>query len=390
MTGVFDSHWSARNFASAGLADSMELPAPASAIISLFPHLRLYLDESACIGDEDVEFEGSDHMEMPPHPPLASPPPTTTETEPEPQYIIEEEEILMSGSNSVDEEMLAQVILIEDDEQPPPPPPRELLLAMPITDARHQTRSTEATPENAALRTLVPSDPDHHINLIGPMDEGWMNDRIYDLSPPIAPPGMTVHDAKSQAHLYNNTEIIGRFLIKRGFPLIGKGSTTLVFLLTDTTVAKVAKYREDVNPSRFRQHRKQRKQDVLLHRDYPSCFAETRFKRVDIAPPHQTFRTNIDDKVIIIKGRWSYFGWYQDLYVQELVQPLVSISSESIYAHPNYYLLSQMINRNRHLLLHQWGMTRVKRMDTFVRDPHTGAISRVTWQLSWLVPFDYQ
>jgi len=341
-------------------------PPPAAIGISLFPTLRLYLDESACIGSDDDQFEGSEHqLRMPGTPPELLL--RTTE-----ELVIVDEEIMNTSEDAL--------IVLDDEEEEELSREHRLALPLPTAAGGHQTRASQATPENEALRTLVPTDPNHYINTIGPMDEGWItSDSLLDLRPPVAPPGMRVLDTRSQEHFYKNTETLGRFLIRRGFPLIGQGSSTLVFLLTQNTVAKVAKYRIDVNANRFRMHRAQRNQDVLLSRDYPSCFAETRYKRVNIAPP-------TDDK-----SHWSYFGWFHDLYIQELLQPIRSISSAAIGAHPNAHLISQMINRNRHLLLHQWGMTRVKSVETFVRDDTVpSGVKRVSWTLSWLVAYDYE
>lgn len=99
--------------------------------------------------------------------------------------------------------------------------------------------------------------------------------REYIHKPPTNLVGANVLSTKND---YAYTERIGKYLIDRGFPCIGRGSGTLVFLLTDTLVGKVSRYggsdvTRDSAPAR--KHTSERKRDLCMAIRYPTCFAAT-------------------------------------------------------------------------------------------------------------------
>ena len=81
---------------------------------------------------------------------------------------------------------------------------------------------------------------------------GWANGDhtavffMFDLDPPevLHHERLRAFDATGAIKKeYRNTERVGQYLMHRGFPLIGEGTATLVFLLKVDLVAKVARHR---------------------------------------------------------------------------------------------------------------------------------------------------
>lgn len=94
---------------------------------------------------------------------------------------------------------------------------------------------------------------------------------LWDLKPPLSPPGALSAGSYAQAA---NIGEVARYLLTQGFPLLGEGSFTLTFLLTDDWVAKVTST-EPYAYRRFR-HFQERNRDLAMWAAYPTCFAKTR------------------------------------------------------------------------------------------------------------------
>lgn len=166
----------------------------------------------------------------------------------------------------------------------------------------------------------------------------------------------------------NKTEPIGVYLIQRGFPLIGKGRYSLVFLLNDTYVAKVAKYRAEHKDKGYLygEHVRERNIDVALYRDYPTTNAETRYVRVNVEEPLYT----------------TYH-----LYIQELLSaPFYhgGLDPDEVSRDENAWMIAAMLVRNQGAHeMNQWGTTRVRR-HVLVRADGT----QEERERRWLVRFD--
>ena len=175
-------------------------------------------------------------------------------------------------------------------------------------------------------------------------------------------------DLKDAERYRNKTEPLGVYLIERGFPLIGKGRHTLVFLLSATYVARVAKYRADhkENGHLYDEHVRERNLDVAFYRDYPTCSAETRYVRV-----------NLLEK--------TYESCY--MYVQErLTRPFYhgGLDPDEVRRDENGWMIAAMIVRNQGAYnINQWGLTRVRKHTLIKADGTQEECER-----RWLVRFD--
>ena len=177
-------------------------------------------------------------------------------------------------------------------------------------------------------------------------------------------------DLKDAERYRNKTEPLGVYLIERGFPLIGKGRHTLVFLLNATYVAKVAKYRADHKEKgclhMYEKHISERNLDVAFYRDYPTCSAETRYVRV-----------NLLEK--------TYESCY--MYVQErLTRPFYhgGLDPDEVRRDENGWMIAAMIVRNQGAYnINQWGLTRVRKHTLIKADGTQEECER-----RWLVRFD--
>jgi len=147
----------------------------------------------------------------------------------------------------------------------------------------------------------------------------------------VPPPAASVYDAVRH---YDRTEALGIYLIARGFPIIGEGRHTLVFLLTDRYVAKVARWdlgrgHDDL----YFKHLEERNLDLAMARDYPACFARTEL--VYTFSP-STYR----------------------MYVQERLNTtgaiMHGIDAERIKREPNGYAIQCMLDNNKDIEFKQW------------------------------------
>lgn len=76
---------------------------------------------------------------------------------------------------------------------------------------------------------------------------------------------------------FDDTEDIGKYLIERGFPIIGDGSHSITFLITPTWVAKVARYGWHTSRNQHTlKHFQERNLDLTMYQAYPKVFAESR------------------------------------------------------------------------------------------------------------------
>jgi hypothetical protein len=192
----------------------------------------------------------------------------------------------------------------------------------------------------------------------------------------IVPPPKSPNDKGHE--YYDATEEIGKYLIRRGFPLLEAGTGSLCFLLTDGPVLLtngkrlpnpsylVAKVAITANAA---QHFEERNRDLAMSANYPTTFASTHLRLV--------FDEN---------------GRQYKLYVQErLYGPFTKHGVDiSTLTKPeqNSYMLMKMTTRNQ--TAKQFGWTRVKRMKTTIVDPDTGEEKKVAYTQKWRVCFDYK
>lgn len=278
-----------------------------------------------------------------------------------PAWVVYEEEVEEEGSveesnNKAAQNFADQVLCVESD-------------ASDASDSGLSSQlslSGSQTPQDAAaivLAARVTRSNAHFVkaNLIYPrlsaLPRIWHDYMdLWELVPPMAPP-RSLSNANA---FYDSTEDIGRYLIKRGFPLLQHGSHSLVFLLDEHHVAKVAKDRTILGVGT---HLEERNKDLLWHRNYPTCFAETRLN-------------------IVSDGQ----GLAHRLYVQERLYGEFHYGGIEPSDFPqNAFMISKMLTENPHAQLKQWAWTRHKRMATMT---HGGY--EVEVDARWLVCFDYQ
>lgn len=141
--------------------------------------------------------------------------------------------------------------------------------------------STRSARRRAVLdgsqRPIRPVQPPKRADWFRELYHDFMN--LWELAPPS---GALLRGTKAtSASLRQDTEEIGKYLIDRGFPLIGKGSATLVFLLDEHWVAKVARYGWESKRNQLTvKHFQERNRDLMMHATYPTCFAESRLTYV--------------------------------------------------------------------------------------------------------------
>lgn len=207
--------------------------------------------------------------------------------------------------------------------------------------------------ERAVKPTIYPTGNHHGGNvmtfLVPPGIKWVMDDGILSmLQPPPSPPN--AHNAKKRAKAARNTELLGRYLLQRGFPLIGKGRYTLAFLITENKVAKVARYCQSVDHIKYQHHRRERNMDVRHYQDHPAAFACTTYHSVMPVLPDSN------------SSSWfAYCAWRHDLYVQELVTPLARapdfLSPSFSETYGNWRRVLQMRAANPLTPFNQWGLT---------------------------------
>lgn len=171
------------------------------------------------------------------------------------------------------------------------------------------------------------------------------------------------------------TEPIGKYLIRRGFPLIGHGSATLAFLLTEDLVARVALYAYGsvigndglANDTLTKKHYYERTRDIAMHTLYPTCYA------------YSTVMMFVAD------------GQVYEVFVQErLYGPFVHVGLDHhvLSNDENGFMLEKMVWHNEDVK--QFAHTRVKRMFTPVAmDAETGEAIEIELERSWLVGYDF-
>lgn len=288
------------------------------------PPFNLSLDLDACISDEDT----------------ASPPLSTTSTQ---------ASTLICNENMEDSDPLAPVLVVDDQEEEPssdddvvevtPPPPS----SQPASQ-RSQRRMKDSNgtlivvPNKITYPTGDDGKPDHGKNIIHALIH-----LHFHVIPDFQSLPTQVSSVKiDPSDLWANIELIGRYLIERGFPIIGTGSTTVVIQISDTHVAKVARYCRSVNKLMWERHTYQRNLDVLHSRHYPECFADT--KACSVMPQHN-----------------PYFAFYVDIYVQELVKP-VRWDKPDYSPYRNYVAILDMLEKNKQTQFKQWGLTLDERL----------------------------
>lgn len=295
----------------------------------------LWLPDDACIGDEDDSKDSA------------------LESTTSPQSVIE------IPDDEMEENHLTPVVVIHDhphemETSTPPSPPVASSsygddydsLEFTISPSQPASqRSQRHTKDANGNRIVVPNEttyPD------GPHSE--LNALILlvrrSSAPWIIPDFTSAIPTYSEPVKYNpwdywqQTEIMGKYLIERGFPVIGTGQSTLVFLIAEDKVAKVALYDRSVDAVEFERHRKQRNLDVLHSRNYPLCFAATAYHQMK--PEHDI-------------TLWTW-GFFEEIYIQERVKP-VEVNTDDFSPYPNSEAILEMLDKNKNTKFNQWGLT---------------------------------
>ena len=117
---------------------------------------------------------------------------------------------------------------------------------------------------------------------------------LWALSPPPSPP-----DCLSKARrYYADTEDIGKYLIERGFPVLGDGQQSITFLLSDHWVAKVARYGWHTSRNdRTVRHFHERNLDLAMYTAYPKVFAQSRLVFVSGDKEGITYRLYVQERL---------------------------------------------------------------------------------------------
>jgi hypothetical protein len=303
------------------------------------------------------------------------------------------------------------IYISSEDDQPvsaSQPPPLSLLLpaSSPLSgDDRmflsQQTGATTTTRRRTSpklhttrSRRFDPRQPRRSTPRLSSVDQFWfemMNVAILQVSlaelvPPSAVDALPARTLNGQP-FYNDTDAVGQYLIRRGFPLLGKGTSTLTFLLTSVTVAKVPRYNVTVSEADYDKHRGDRNYDIVLHQRYPTCVAHTRmlYTRLD---------TDDDEH----NAAWTEYHpcfskYHHSFYVQERLrsdtitdQPL-NLDSKALKRDPNYYMLAQMhIDNPPGAQFKQWARSYPKTMTTYT----SPGIEEEVTNHSWLLLFDHE
>ena len=105
---------------------------------------------------------------------------------------------------------------------------------------------------------------------------------------------------------YENTEDIGQYLIQRGFPIIGDGSHSITFLISDRWVAKVARYGWHTKQNQHTlKHFQERNLDLAMYSAYPKVFAQSRLVFVSGDKEGITYRLYLQERLY---GPFIYGG----------------------------------------------------------------------------------
>jgi len=256
---------------------------------------------------------------------------------------------------------------------------------------RHLTRSARFDPRRSS------SASHHSTPRLDPIDEFWvemsrfavLHVPLADLVPPTPDDALPAR-ARDPAPFYQDTDPVGRYLIKRGFPLIGTGSCTLTFLLTKELVAKVPLYCINTNRALYEQHRSDNNYIIELYQHWPTCVARTRLLFARLEPSLReeddvawsTSNTSVQEHPVFSPYHFSF-------YVQERLR------SETISDQPldldklkhdkNIYTLAQMhIHNPPGTQFKQWARSYPKTMSTYT----SPGISEEFEDNEWLLLFD--
>jgi hypothetical protein len=275
------------------------------------PPLRLHLDEDACFSDEDS----------------ASPPLSITSTQ---------ASNLMCDEKMEDND-LAPVLVSDDQDEPSSDDDVVEVTPPPSSSQSSSQRSQRHKPNETTYPAPIRNgklEPDHAKNILHALIH--LN---FHVIPDFQSIPTQVSSAKiDPSGLWADIELIGRYLIERRFPIIGVGSTTVAIQISDTHVAKVARYCHSRDRRKWEAHTYQRNLDVLHSRNYPECFADTKARSV--MPQHN-----------------PYFAFYVDIYVQELVKPVRVKNDADFSPYPNHAAILHMKEMNQQTQFLQWGLT---------------------------------
>lgn len=138
-------------------------------------------------------------------------------------------------------------------------------------------------------------------NVTPPIRPQWWMELYHDffdlwaLSPPAAP----TPDCLSKARrYYADTEDVGKYLIERGFPVLGDGQQSITFLLSDHWVAKVARYGwHTPRNDRTVRHFHERNLDLAMYTAYPKVFAQSRLVFVSGDKEGITYRLYVQERL---------------------------------------------------------------------------------------------
>jgi hypothetical protein len=104
-------------------------------------------------------------------------------------------------------------------------------------------------------------------------------DEAFDLSKPPGVKELSGLEVKNPEPFRNTASPEAKLLIRRGFPLIGIGSASLVFLLDEYRVAKVGRYhpesRGPYEADMCAKHRDERGREVGGMKRHKTCFSDT-------------------------------------------------------------------------------------------------------------------
>ena len=117
---------------------------------------------------------------------------------------------------------------------------------------------------------------------------------LWEISPPASTP-----DCLSKARrYYADTEDVGKYLIERGFPVLGDGQQSITFLLSEHWVAKVARYGWDSSRNdRTVRHFHERNLDLAMYSAYPKVFAQSRLVFVSGDKEGITYRLYVQERL---------------------------------------------------------------------------------------------
>lgn len=223
------------------------------------------------------------------------------------------------------------------------------------------TQATRQTCSLTSLHDRVKQVTEPYVHRAGCGPFGWLDDAARQLLESCK------HDveAKDAQPFYNDTEELGKRLIDLKFPLLGYGSHTLVFLVSERYVMKVSRYRE--GSDEYHAHCRERELDVRLHVLYPTCVAETFVQRTYAPYTFVEHRAYVQERLY---APFSHTG----------------PSNRILDKHANNFMIAHMLVANRQdYALKQWALTRRKVLETTLADG-----TRKTMDIEWYVVFDYE